>query len=75
MLKALMIVFGLEVLAFAVVGCGKETTAPPPNFHTVEGLGDQYVSILHDDRRHVTCWVVQANGIAISCLPDDKVTP
>lgn len=78
MLKALMIVFGLEVLAFAIVGCGKETTAPPQDIREV---GDYtlpdvaHIMVIHDDKRHVTCWVARANGMGVSCLPDDKVTP
>ncbi len=67
------------LLVLALVCCkapeDSKTKAPPPDFHLEADneCGEYYqrCSVLHDDKRHVTCWAMwQTNGNALQCLPD-----
>ncbi|MND90258.1 hypothetical protein D3C80_823350 [compost metagenome] len=38
-----------------------------------ETIGD-WVRVVHDDKRNVTCWVIFAgSGAAINCIPDSQL--
>lgn len=82
MMKALLILLALEVLVFAALGCNDatKTHASPEDIHEVDDyIAVPYTSslvVLHDDKRHVTCWVaVRSSSAGISCIPDAQVAP
>ncbi|MFJ1336808.1 hypothetical protein ACIKP7_01550 [Pseudomonas caricapapayae] len=38
-----------------------------------EVIGD-WVRVIHDDKRNVTCWLVfSGTGVAIDCIPDSQL--
>jgi hypothetical protein len=53
-----------------------QAAGPPANFHEVEveyGMISSGLHIMHDDQRHVTCWLAtDSSGMAISCLADTQ---
>jgi hypothetical protein len=74
----------LFTLCVILATCNAESRAGspapvPPNLHEVErqhigSVGP--IIVVHDDTRHVTCWVVSDTPfVAMSCLPDVSFMP
>lgn len=80
-MKAVMVVaLGVAagcLLTMCIVGC--DLPEPPPKFHKETNKTDQidtlnanwdYIQVVRDEKRQVTCWVTSGTGGGISCLPD-----
>lgn len=68
-----MIIFCL--LAISLFGCEESNqtqSIPETHIHVLEETKTihGYMSVIHDDKRNVTCWILGFSPPALSCLPD-----
>jgi hypothetical protein len=79
-MKPLTLAISSSIIIGAVVGvvlarhsCAHADSAPP-SFHVVEHSDGSYTElrVLHDDKRHVTCWLAEASlgSISMYCMRD-----
>ena len=75
--KKLIIVLLLIAAIVIIAGCVSNAPARPEQTITWTRTSDPFdnkfnsISVVHDDKVNVTCWVLTGSGI--SCIPDSQL--